>query len=236
MVIRALGFFTVVGRSAPPDPSTLRWFPFAGALIGVIVGGLWWGAAQLWSPALAAALVVAADLAITGMLHLDGLTDTADGVLPHLGRARRLAVMAEPTVGAFGVGVAVVVLLVRWAAFAALAPNVVLVGGLWCVARTVMAVALRAVPYARESGGLASAFVGTRSWLGLALVGAICGLGLGVLAAGAAGASAVAVAAVAGGGVVALGVSRLGGHTGDVLGAAGMMAETIGLVVAAARW
>lgn len=99
-----------------------------------------------------------------------------------------------------------------------------------------MAVALRAVPYAREGGGLASAFVGTRSWLGLALVGATCGLGLGVLAAGAAGAAAVAVAAVAGGGVVALGVSRLGGHTGDVLGAAGMMAETVGLVVAAARW
>ncbi|MGH9135802.1 MAG: adenosylcobinamide-GDP ribazoletransferase [Acidimicrobiales bacterium] len=157
-------------------------------------------------------------------------------MLPHLGRARRLAVMAEPTVGAFGVGVAVVVLLVRWAAFAELAPNVVLVGGLWCVARTVMAVALRAVPYAREGGGLASAFVGTRSWLGLALVGGTCGLGLGVLAAGAAGASAVAVAAIAGGGVVALGVSRLGGHTGDVLGAAGMMAETVGLVVAAAQW
>lgn len=235
-MIRALGFLTVVGRSAPPDPSTLRWFPCAGALIGAIVGGLWWGAAQLWSPALAAALVVAADLAITGMLHLDGLTDTADGVLPHLDRSRRLAVMAEPTVGAFGVGVAVVVLLVRWAAFAALAPNVVLVGGLWCVARTVMAVTVRAVPYARGGGGLASAFVGTRSWFGLALVGATLGLGLGVLAAGADGAAAVAIATTAGAGVVALGVSRLGGYTGDVLGAAGMMAETVGLVVAAARW
>jgi adenosylcobinamide-GDP ribazoletransferase len=236
VVIRALGFLTIVGRSAPPNPSTLRWFPFAGALIGAIVGGLWWGAAQLWSPALAAALVAAADLAITGMLHLDGLTDTADGVLPHLERSRRLAVMAEPTVGAFGVGVAVVVLLVRWAAFAALAPNVLLVGGLWCVARTAMAVTVRAVPYAREGGGLASAFVGTRSWFGLALVGSTLGLGLGFLAAGAGGAAAVVVATAAGAGVVALGVSRLGGYTGDVLGAAGMMAETIGLVVAAARW
>lgn len=235
-MIRALGFLTVLGRPAPPDPSTLRWFPFAGALIGLMVGGLWWGAAELWSPALAAALVVAADLAITGMLHLDGLTDTADGVLPHLGRARRLAVMAEPTVGAFGVGAAVVVLLVRWAAFAALAPNVVLVGGLWCVARTVMAVALRAVPYAREGGGLASAFVGTGSWFGPALVGATLAFGLAVLAAGTTGAAAVAAAAAAGAGVVALGVSRLGGYTGDVLGAAGMMAETVGLVVAAARW
>lgn len=235
-MIRALGFLTVVGRAAPPDPSTLRWFPFAGALIGGMVGGLWWGAAQLWSPALAAALAVAADLAVTGMLHLDGLTDTADGVLPHLDRSRRLAVMAEPTVGAFGVGVAVVVLLVRWAAFAALAPNVVLVCGLWCVARTVMAVALRVVPYAREGGGLASAFVGTRSWMGLALVGLTLGLGMGVLAGGAGGAAAVVIATTAGAGVIALGVSRLGGYTGDVLGAAGMMAETVGLVVAAARW
>lgn len=236
MVIRALGFLTILGRSAPPDPSTLRWFPFAGALIGAMVGGLWWGAEELWSPALAAALVVAADLAITGMLHLDGLTDTADGVLPHLDRDRRLAVMAEPTVGAFGVGVAVVALLVRWAAFASLTPNVVLVGGLWCVARSVMAVALRAVPYAREGGGLASAFVATRSWFGLALVGSTLGLGLGFLAAGTGGAAAVVVAAAAGAGVVALGVLRLGGYTGDVLGAAGMTAETVGLVVAAARW
>lgn len=236
MVIRALAFLTILGRSAPPDPSTLRWFPFAGALIGAMVGGLWWGAEELWSPALAAALVVAADLAITGMLHFDGLTDTADGVLPHLDRDRRLAVMAEPTVGAFGVGVAVVVLLVRWAAASSLTPNVVLVGGLWCVARTVMAVALRAVPYAREGGGLASAFVGTRSWFGLALVGATLGLGLGFLATGAGGAAAVVVAAAAGAGVVALGAFRLGGYTGDVLGAAGMTAETVGLVVAAARW
>lgn len=235
-MIRALGFLTIVGRPAPPNPSTLRWFPLAGALIGAIVGGLWWGAAQLWSPALAAALVVAADLAITGMLHLDGLTDTADGVLPHLERSRRLAVMVEPTVGAFGVGVAVVVLLVRWAAFAALAPNALLIGGLWCVARTAMAVTVRAVPYAREGGGLASAFVGTRSWFGLALVGSTLGLGLGFLAAGAGGAAAVVVATAAGAGVVALGVSRLGGYTGDVLGAAGMMAESVGLVVAAARW
>jgi adenosylcobinamide-GDP ribazoletransferase len=234
VVIRALAFLTIVGRSAPPDPSTLRWFPFAGALIGAVVGGLWWGAAQLWSPALAAALAVAADLAITGMLHLDGLTDTADGVLPHLDRDRRLAVMAEPTVGAFGVGVAVVVLLVRWAAFAALAPNVVLVVGLWCVSRTAMAVTVQAVPYAREGGGLASAFVGTRSSFALALVGATLGIGLGALAAG--GAAAVVVAAAAGAGVVALGVFRLGGYTGDVLGAAGMTAETVGLVVAAARW
>jgi hypothetical protein len=40
-VIRALAFLTILGRSAPPDPSTLRWFPFAGALIGAMVGGLW---------------------------------------------------------------------------------------------------------------------------------------------------------------------------------------------------
>jgi cobalamin synthase len=236
VVISALAFLTILGRSVRPSPSTPRWFSCAGALIGATVGGLWWGAAQVWSPALAAALVVGADLVITGMLHLDGLVDTADGVLPHMDRDRRLAVMAEPTVGAFGVGLAVLVLLVRWAAFASLTPNVVLIAGLWCVARTVMAVALRAVPYARDSGGLASAFVGSRSWLALALVGATLGIGLGSLAAGAHGAAAVLVAAAAGVGVVAAGLSRLGGYTGDVLGAAGMTAETIGLVVAAARW
>jgi len=57
---------------------------------------------------LAAALVLVADLALTGMLHVDGLADAADGLLPHhRDTARRLEVMAAPNVGAFGVAVVV---------------------------------------------------------------------------------------------------------------------------------
>lgn len=233
---RAIGFLTIFGRSNPPDGSTLEWFPLVGALIGAVVGAVWWGADRLWPPALAAALTLVADLVITGMLHLDGLIDSADGILSHMELARRFKVMTEPTVGAFGVSVAIMALLTRWASFVSMVPHVALIAGLWCVARTVMAVTVRSQPYAKSQEGLASLFIGPRRWISVALIGSILALGLGALGDGLIGVLAVLMAGLTGSGVVALGRRRLGGYTGDVLGAAGVLAETAGLIFAAARW
>ena len=110
---RALAFLTPLGGPVAPSPSALAWFPVVGALLGLGLGGVWWLADRLWAAPVAAAVVVAADLALTGMLHFDGLVDSADGLLPPLVAERRLEVMADPAAGAFGVGVAVVVLLLR---------------------------------------------------------------------------------------------------------------------------
>jgi len=168
------------------------------------------------------------------LLHVDGLADSADGLLPHLDRARRLEVMAAPDVGAFGVAAVVAVLLLRWAALATTAPSPLLLGGLWCASRTAMAVTARTVPYARP-GGLASAFLGGRT-LSTALIGAVLATGLAFAGPGVAGIAAVAGVVAGAAGVVALARRRIGGFTGDVLGASGMVGETAGLVVAAARW
>ena len=67
--------------------------------------------------------MVVADLGLTGLLHFDGLIDSADGLLPPLTQARRLEVMADPHAGAFGVAAAAAVLLVRWASLATLRPG-----------------------------------------------------------------------------------------------------------------
>lgn len=232
----ALGFLSVLGRPGVPRRSTVAWFPAAGALIGLVVGGVWWGADQFWAPGVTAAIAVTADFAITGMLHLDGLADSADGLLPHLDRERRLAVMTQPTVGAFALGAVVAVGLLRWSALASMPANVVLIVALWIASRTVMAVAIGAVPYGRPGGGLATAFAGSTAWPPLAIAGGAAAVGLGAVAAGGQGVVAILSAFLAGATVVALGVRRLGGYTGDVLGAAGIVAETVGLVVAAARW
>ncbi|MGH9165873.1 MAG: adenosylcobinamide-GDP ribazoletransferase, partial [Acidimicrobiales bacterium] len=157
---QAVAFLTPFGGAATPTPAALGWFPVVGGGLGLALGGLWWAGSQLWPPAVAAAVVVAADLAVTGLLHLDGLVDSADGLLPHLPPDRRLAVMAEPSAGAFGVGVAVVTLVLRWTALAALAPAPLLLAALWCASRTAMAAAARSLAYARPGGGLASAFRG----------------------------------------------------------------------------
>jgi adenosylcobinamide-GDP ribazoletransferase len=236
MVMRAFGFLTVAGRSAPPDGSTLEWFPLVGAIVGSVVGGVWYGAEHLWPPGPAAALTVAADLAVTGMLHFDGLADTADGVLPHMDRSRRLSVMSDPTIGAFGLAVAVMVLFLRWTSFASITPNVLLIAGIWCASRTVMAVTVRAVPYAKEAGGLASRFIGTRGWVTVGAIGVLSSFGLGIVADRGIGALAIGVVFLTGAAVVGFCRVRLGGFTGDVLGAAGLLAETAGLLLAAAKW
>ncbi|MDQ2729862.1 MAG: adenosylcobinamide-GDP ribazoletransferase, partial [Actinomycetota bacterium] len=146
---RAFGFLTVVGGARPPEPATLRWFPMVGAMVGLVVGAVWWGAGRLWPPLVAAVLAVVADLALTGMLHVDGLADSADGLLAPMPRARRLEVMATPDVGAFGVTVVAVVLLARVAGLDATKPAPLLIAGLWCASRTLMAAAVTVLPYAR---------------------------------------------------------------------------------------
>jgi adenosylcobinamide-GDP ribazoletransferase len=231
---RALAFLTPLFGASEPRPATLAWFPFAGAALGLVLGALWWGAERVWPAAVAAAIVVAADLALTGLLHVDGLADSADGLLPHLDRARRLEVMATPDVGAFGAATVGAVLLLRWAALATTAPSPLLLGGLWCASRTVMAVTARTVPYARP-GGLASSFLGGRV-LPAAIVGGALAVALAFAGPGAPGAVAVGAVVVGAAGIVVLARRRIGGFTGDVLGASGMVGETAGLVVAAARW
>jgi adenosylcobinamide-GDP ribazoletransferase len=230
---RALSFLTPLGGAAAPSPGALAWFPVVGATLGMALGGVWWLADRLWAAPVAAAVVVATDLALTGMLHFDGLVDSADGLLPPLAPERRLEVIADAATGAFGAGVGAAVLLLRWASLAALTPSAVLLGALWCASRLGMAVVARNLPYARPQG-LASAFLepGRR---GLPLVGVLLGAAL-VGVGGGDAAIGVAVLALSGAGVVALAVRRVGGFTGDVLGAAGMVGETAGLLAAAARW
>ncbi len=231
----AVAFLTSVGGSRRPDPRTLDWFGVVGAGIGALLGLVWWGAGKAWSFGIAAAIVVVADLALTGMLHFDGLLDSADGLLPPMDRSRRLAVMASPETGAFAVCAAVAALLLRWAALSAIRPTVLLVASLWCLSRTGMAAAARYLPYARAEGGLASAFAGKPRPAAI-LFGLATSIGLACAWRPLAGAIAVICGLVAGGGVLWLSLRRIGGYTGDVLGAFGVVAETAGLLVAAAKW
>jgi adenosylcobinamide-GDP ribazoletransferase len=244
---RAVSFLTPFGGPADPAPSALAWFPAVGALIGLAVGGIWWAARRGWAPPAAAAIAVIADAALTGLLHLDGLADAADGLLPPLSRARRLEVMADPRLGAFGAAGLGIVLLARFGAFASMLPSPLAIAGLWSGSRTAMAVTARAVPYARQ-GGLASAFLpapgaGTPPGAAARLAGpAVLGLAGGLLALalafagrGALGLAAVGAEAAGAAAVVFLAQRRLGGFTGDVLGAAAVVGETVGLLTLALR-
>ncbi|MGH9000317.1 MAG: bifunctional adenosylcobinamide kinase/adenosylcobinamide-phosphate guanylyltransferase, partial [Acidimicrobiia bacterium] len=159
----ALAFLTPLGGPAPPVPAALAWFPVVGMALGFVLGLVWVLVDEPLGPLAGAAVVVAADLALTGALHFDGLVDTADGLGGHMSRPRRLAVMAEPGIGAFGLAAGAMALIARVAALATVAsvdgPHPLLLAALWCAARTSMALVALGLPYARPGGGLATAFV-----------------------------------------------------------------------------
>jgi adenosylcobinamide-phosphate synthase len=207
---RALAFLTPLFGASEPRRETLTWFRSPAPRSGSS-SALWWGAERVWPAAVAAAIVVAADLALTGLLHVDGLADSADGLLLHLDRSRRLEVMATPDVGAFGVATVAAVLLLRWAALATTAPSPLLLGGLWCASRTVMAVTARTVPYARP-GGLASSFLGGRA-LPAAIIGGALAVALAFAGPGVPGVVAVGAVVVGAAAVVLLARRRIGGFT-----------------------
>lgn len=231
-MIAAFSFLTILGRGRVPDARALVWFPAVGLVVGGTVALAHEGAHRWWMPALAAALVVAVDLVVTGALHLDGTADTADGLLPHMERSRRLEVMADPTIGAFALVMVIVVLLTRWAAFTDPTLEVLAVVSLWVASRTVVAVVPAVVAYARP-GGLAQVLVeGASRWPVVFLVPA---LALATYTDGTRGAGAVLACVTAAVLVIAWSVRRIGGYTGDVLGAAIVVPETIGLVVLAVR-
>jgi adenosylcobinamide-GDP ribazoletransferase len=230
----ALTLLTVFGRSTEPTPRAWTWFPVVGAGLGALVGGAWWLAEEAFPVLLGATLVVIADLAVTGMLHVDGLADAADGLLCHATRSERLRIMHTPDLGAFGATVVAVTLLTRVSAFAVQPVSIALVAVLWCASRTVIAVAPAWLPYVREDGIAAPML--TRGALRWPLVALLPAAGVAMYADGVRGAAAITATVLGAAGVLALARHRVGGFTGDVLGAGIVVGETVGLVVGAARW
>jgi len=220
----ALGFLTAFGGAAEPDRRSIAWFAPVGALVGFVVGAVWWGAGEGWSSSLIAATVaVAADAAVTGMLHLDGLADSADG-LGARDRERALAIMRDHSVGAYGTSALVLDLLLKSAALGALAERgeVLPVIAAFAVSRAAALPLAAALPYARPEGtGRALHGLSPR----VAAAGLVLAVALAVPAPGTLVAAAAVVAAV---GLIAH--RRLGGVTGDVLGAAIELTATAALV------
>lgn len=193
-------------------------YPLAGFLVALLAGGIGWTGLQLGlSPMLAAGLVLATQVIMTGAMHEDGLADAADGLWGGWTRERRLEIMKDSRIGAYGVLALLLALGLRWSALGELAA--VLVPTLLCAAllsRAVMVVLMAGLPNAREGGlsrsvgrpGAATASLA----VALALALSLALIGWTVLPLAAVGVSAgLACAAIA--------RAKIGGQTGDILGA-----------------
>ncbi len=211
-----------------------RWFPAVGALVGVVAGAVYALAAQALPPLAAASLAVAAGMALTGALHEDGLSDTLDGLGGGATRERALEIMRDSRIGAYGAAGLGLSLLLRAAAIAALPPAAGLAAlvAAHVAGRAGVVLAMDLAPYARPSGAGSGAAAGLpRGTLAvaLALAAAIC-----ALAAGFAGVWALSLALLLGWAVLRRLVRRLGGWTGDGLGAVEQVGEIAALCLLSA--
>ncbi|MGN9808797.1 adenosylcobinamide-GDP ribazoletransferase [Micromonospora sp. BQ11] len=200
--------------------------PAVGALLGAALAGLLLLLGALAPPLVTAGVTVGAGALLTRGLHLDGLADTVDALGSYRRGAAALEIMKKPDVGPFGVVALVVVLLVQTATLAELAgrswpATLAAVVTATAAGRLGVAVACRrGVPAARPEGlgALVAGTVGP-----VALVAGTAGVALVALAAVPGrpwqGPLAVAVALAVAVGLLRHVVRRLGGITGDVLGA-----------------
>jgi adenosylcobinamide-GDP ribazoletransferase len=245
-----LGFFSRLpvpnawfgSPAAPPPPlsQAVRMLPVAGLVIGCCGAVPLAAASAAGLPGLLAATLAGAALILaTGGLHEDGLADTADGLGGGSTRDRKLAIMRDSRIGSYGVLALVVALLLRFGALAAildrsgLGAAVAALLAACAVSRAVALMPLALLRPARTEGlGHAAGRPGGSALtfcFGLALA-----IGLfGPLAGGADADHAVwacAAAAIAGRLVTRLAQSHIGGHTGDIGGAAQQASEAAYLI------
>ena len=160
--LAALGFLTILPTPGAPPLSdgdwgrATAWYPAVGLLLGIILAALDWGLHLLLPGGVAAALLLAGWVALTGALHLDGFVDCCDALPVPVSRARRLEILRDVHVGAFGLVGVVLLLLTKYTALAALPDSLHLATLLLVptLARWTMTAAVLLYPYARSEPGL----------------------------------------------------------------------------------
>jgi adenosylcobinamide-GDP ribazoletransferase len=229
----ALAFLTSIpipeALKSRRENGMLPWFPAAGLLIGGLLSALWYAVSLVLPVPAAAVVLIACAFLLTGAIHLDGLADCADAFYGRRDRERVHAILKDPRIGTMG-GLAIgVSLLARYAALTS-APRAALLAGIPAAAvlsRSACLLAMRVLPYVSgESRTLrASPVVGPRL-----LAVAACALALVT-----AFLPVPSLASLLAAGLFwRLSWKKIGGSTGDVLGATIEIAEIVFLLALAA--
>ncbi|MBV8925319.1 MAG: adenosylcobinamide-GDP ribazoletransferase [Bradyrhizobium sp.] len=227
-----------VGPFAPAgdgDVARASWtFPIAGLVVGLAGAFVYWLALRLnAAPQVAAALALAATMLLTGVMHEDGLADTADGLGGNT-REQRLDIMRDSRIGTFGASALAISLILRWSTLADIAEPHYVAAALVAAhvgARACLPAFMRFVPVARKDG--LSSGAGrppSPSVIAASILAVICLLfTLGVTGT----LVALLLMVLAGLSLARLAARQFGGQTGDVLGAMEQLAEVAILLVAA---
>lgn len=192
------------------------YFPVVGLALGGVLYGLEIGFGLIFPAQVVSVLILAIWLLLTRALHFDGFLDTCDGLFGGFTPERRLEIMRDSRVGAFGVAGGGLLLLAKYAALVSL-PHL---SGLLLapvMGRWVLSIAIFAYPYAREKG-LGRDMKDNVGWLQVILATVVAFLAA-LLFAGWMGLIAIAISGI----ILWLGASfilrRIPGLTGDSYGA-----------------
>jgi adenosylcobinamide-GDP ribazoletransferase len=209
------------------------WFPVVGALLGLTLAGIY-AVARLGLPSLlAAAITVAFGVWVTGAIHEDGLADTADAFGGVRSREETLRILSDPRLGAYGVGALALSLLVRVAALGALGGRTALavLPAAHALSRAA-AVRLLAGPIATDEG-LGSSYVSATSPVHITVALVVGGV-VGAVALGPVVVPAAVAVLLASWILRRVALRRIGGVTGDVMGAVQQASEILILLIAVA--
>lgn len=243
LMLVALQYFTRlplpawVGHSADDLQGTARYFSLVGVLVGGVGALTFWMTGLILPAPLPAILSTAATILLTGALHEDGLADTFDGLGGGATRERALEIMKDPRIGAFGMIALVLTLLLKIAALNALpapiVPFALIAGHAFSRACAISLLFVshyvgspeqsRAGPVARTMGNgefFVATIVGVIPMLGCGIYGFVAGL------------FAVPVWLT----LARWFMRRLGGFTGDTLGATQQLTEIAFYLGVLASW
>jgi len=233
--VAALRFLTILplpgilGTSEEELTKAVPFFPLVGLLLGCLAVPIAWGLSLLLPPLPVAVLLIFLLAVFSGGLHLDGLADSADGFFSARPREQMLEIMHDSTIGPMGVIALVLLLLLNAACLASLSSGLIPAILLMPIAgRAAILLLMALLPYARSEGGLGSLFapyfnnVTARM---TALAGLIFLSGMAWGAAGAQGIFAVFAVLLLTTLFAVFCRRKIGGITGDTLGAACELAE-----------
>lgn len=207
-------------------------YPLVGAVIGLISAACGYLALWIGVPApMAAILTLAVSALVTGALHEDGIADCADGLAGGYTRARRLEIMKDSRVGAFGATALFLVLGARWSGIETLLPHATLpvFAAIGAVSRLPMVLAMVALPLANNSGMAAS--VGKPPLIAVSIA-VFLTLVICLLSAGPSGAALLLLGVLAPLPLWYAAQRTIGGYTGDILGGSQQIAEIAALASA----
>ncbi|MGZ8227871.1 MAG: adenosylcobinamide-GDP ribazoletransferase [Methylococcaceae bacterium] len=240
LLLLALSFYTRLPHPPALDykqlPQAAVYLPLIGWLVGGICALVFYLADLIWPQATAVILALITGILLTGALHEDGFADVCDGFGGGMDKQRILEIMKDSHIGVYGfIGLLLMLLLkisVLSAMPAAAVPLVLLAGH--SASRLSPLLLMRRYTYAREHHSKASGAVYQPNFRELAFATVIALLPLALLPALCA--SAIVPVLLATGLLGHYFYRRIGGYTGDCLGASQQVAETIFYLSVSALW